>query len=140
MKQRGMHACRTLIGPVVKTFGRNLNSYLGRQYGERRTKHYLVFHFRFPLRVLLVLPVFLLQPLGKLAFAAAVHFGLVPVFAQVFGNKIPVGIKIQHDKRSVECLAQKSEQQQYGSGLPEQEITFQRKDRISGVACRKLGD
>lgn len=124
MKQRAMHACRTLIGPVVKTFGRNLNSYLGRQYGERRTKHYLVFHFRFPLRVLLVLPVFLLQPLGKLAFAAAVHFGLCPVFAEVFGDIIAVGIKVHYNNSPAESLAHKGQQQQYGGYIFEHAVLF----------------
>jgi hypothetical protein len=83
----------------------------GGQLGKRRPEGYFKAGIGFPFGVLLVFVVFLFQALVQLAFAAAVHFGLVPVFTEVFGNEIPVGIKIQHDKRSVECLAQKSEQQ-----------------------------
>lgn len=110
MEKRGGHT----IGAGSRIRGKPvqlcLNGYFNRQFCKRSAQCNFVAQVGFPVGVLLVFLVFLLQAFIELAFAAAVHFGLIPVFAEIFCDIIPVSVKIKHNNSPAEALADKGQQ------------------------------
>lgn len=71
---------------------------------KRPGRQYLAACFVFVTGALFVFVIFLLQLFVQQAFAATVQCRPFPVFAQGFGNKILVGVKVQYNNYPAERL------------------------------------